>query len=149
MEVLALEYENKFEDRNLEINRLKEELRLTKDKLKLEKEKLEEVSFLKIYDHKARRIMSLITGKEFDKLAEVFNVEFDVSDESLVFNKLHEYPTAPNFPIALAGLPMYFSYFNSQPEFTEVGYFLYDSDRKYEIHFHFGKKREFKFVSSE
>ncbi|MBE4909942.1 hypothetical protein IMZ08_18050 [Bacillus luteolus] len=150
MEVLASEYETKIEEKNGEINKLKEELRLTKDELKQEKEKLEESSVdLQIYDHKARRIMSLITEKDFDKLANEFNVDFEVSDESLVFNKLRDYPTAPAFPIAIAGLPMYFAYYNHQPEFTEVGYFLYDSERKYDIHFHFGKNKEFEYVSSE
>ncbi len=151
VEALTADYETKIEAKNNEITKLYEELSDIKVELEQEKAKVENVSVqLQYYDHKARRIMRLIAEKEFDGLKNEFHVDFEVIDEHVSFSNITDYLTIPSLPIEIADFPMYMAFYNPQPEFTEVGYFLYDNDleRKYDIHFHFGKDKEFKFVTT-
>ncbi|WP_096154030.1 hypothetical protein [Bacillus sp. FJAT-45066] len=146
-ESLILKYQAQINEKNIEISNLEEELRLINDELEQEKKNQEK---LQIFDHKARNIMKHIANNEFDKLRSEFDVNFEVIDGKVNFGELSDF----YFPIEIAGLPMYFNFYNPQPDSTEVGYFLYGydqngSERKYDIHFRFGKNNEFLYVGTE
>ncbi|QOR64794.1 hypothetical protein IM538_13100 [Cytobacillus suaedae] len=146
-EYLILKYQTQIDEKNIEITNLEEELRLINDELAQERKNQEK---LQIFDHKARNIMKHIANNEFGKLRSEFDVDFEVIDGKVNFGELSDY----YFPIEIAGLPMYFKYYNPQSDSTEVGYFLYGydqngSERKYDIHFRFGKNNEFLYVGSE
>ncbi len=146
-ESLTLEYQTQIEEKNIEIRNLEEELRLINDELEQEKKYREE---LQIFDHKARNIMRHIANNEFDTLKSEFDVDFEVIDGKINFGELNDF----YFPTEIAGLPMYFNFYNPQPDSTELGYFLYGydengSERKYDIHFRFGKYNEFLYVVTE
>ncbi|RFB18577.1 hypothetical protein DZB84_06625 [Bacillus sp. HNG] len=147
---LTLEYETQIEKKNVEINMLKDELILVNYELEQEKKNREK---LQIFDHKARNIMNYIAKNEFDKIRSDFDVELEVIDGKIYFDELSDSPIE-HFPTEIAGLPMYFNFYNPQTDFTEVGYFLYGynqygSETKYDIHFRFGKKDEFIYVGTE
>ncbi|THE11392.1 hypothetical protein E1I69_15175 [Bacillus timonensis] len=148
---LALKYETQIEEKDLEISMLKDELILVKYELEQEKKNREK---LQIFDHNARNIMNYIAQNEFDKIRSEFDVELEVIDGKLYFDELADAPVEQYFPTEIAGLPMYFSFYNPQNDFTEVGYFLYGynqygSETKYDIHFRFGKEDEFMYVGTE
>ncbi|RXI96648.1 hypothetical protein DS745_23400 [Anaerobacillus alkaliphilus] len=151
VKALTADYESKIEAKNNEITKLHEELSVIKVELEQEKAKVENVSVqLQHFDHKARRIMNLIAENNFDEFKNEFHVDFEVIDELVSFVNISEYLSVPSLPIEIAEFPMYMAFYNPQPEFTEVGYFLYDNEleRKYDIHFHFDKDRKFKFVTT-
>ncbi|UCZ51758.1 hypothetical protein LGQ02_12895 [Bacillus shivajii] len=139
VEVLVLEYEAKFADQNKQISKLEEELKLAE----YEKEQLVDISGLQRLDHSARSVMRLIDEEEFEELKSEYNVDFEVEDEKIYFEELDDHFY---FPPKIAGLPMYFAYYNPQDEGSEVGYFIYDHDRKYDIIFKYSKDNEFKYV---
>ena len=149
---LTTEYEIQLEEKDKEISKLREEIRQVNNELEQEKKKLRD-SFdeFVIFDHKARNIIGHIANKEFEKLLSEYDVDFEVINEKIYFKKLGN--TETFFPIEIASFPMYFNFYNSQSEFTEVGYFMYGydqygSERKYDIHFKFGKNDEFQYVGT-
>ncbi|MFT4417239.1 hypothetical protein ACLM5H_25745 [Fredinandcohnia humi] len=150
-EKLVLEYETQIKEKNIEISKLKEELILISNELKKERKNREE---LQLFDHKSRNIMRHIANKDFDKLRNEFDVDHEVLDGKIYFGELSNSPIESYFPTEIAEFPMYYKFYNPQPEFTEVGYFLYGydqygSERKYDIHFRFGKNNEFMYVATE
>ncbi|MEH7524799.1 hypothetical protein V7149_16210 [Bacillus sp. JJ1503] len=149
-----MEYEAQLEEKDIEISKLKEELKLISDELNKERTKLTDAfSNLSKFDHKSRLILKHIANNEFDKLRSEFDVNFEVIDEKIYFAELNDAPKERYFPKEIAGLPMYLQFYLPQPENTQVGYFLYGydqygSERKYEIVFLFGNNEEFKYVGT-
>ncbi|RXJ04568.1 hypothetical protein DS745_04065 [Anaerobacillus alkaliphilus] len=134
----------------MEIRELTEELSFVKDQLEKQTKQLVNISGdIQVLDHKERRIMSLIVDQEYDQIRDEYSVDFEVIDGKIYFDRLSDYDYYYYFPTELAGLPMYFYMYNPNPEFTQVGYFLYDDDRKYDIHFHFENNNEFTYVATE
>ncbi|WP_449536425.1 hypothetical protein [Ferdinandcohnia sp. Marseille-Q9671] len=150
-ESLTLEYETKIEKKDDEIRKLKEEVKRINDQLEQERKNQEK---LQVFDHKARNIMGHIANHDFDKLKNEFDVNLEVIDGKIYFSELSKSSIGSYFPTEIAKFPMYFNFYNPQPDSTEVGYFLYgydqhNTERKYDIHFRFGKDDEFMYVGTD
>jgi ribosomal protein L25 (general stress protein Ctc) len=126
-----------------EMKRMESELESLKKENEFLKSQLVDYSAnLQRLDHTSRKIIKLISQKKFGELKSEFSVEFDVEDNKVLFKGFEDSPVS----VELSHLPMYFVYYNPQAEQSEVGYFLYDAERKYSIVFVFGKEKEFKHI---
>lgn len=126
-----------------EIQSLKEELKLVKVENKSLEQKLADFSSdLQLYDRFARNIMDMILDKNYEGLKSDYGAKFKEQEGNIIFDGLDDVP----FPVEFAELPMYFGYYNPQNEFTEIAYYLYDTDRKYQIVYKFDKSNSLEHI---
>ena len=140
---LVSQYETLINEQQETILELEKELEQIKAEYELMKRELADYTVgLQFFDINSRKIMQLIYNNQYEKLKKDYNVEFEVKDGSINFTSLKDAP----FPVALAGLPMSFAFYNKQPESTEIGYYLDDNDKRYLVAFLYGKDNSFKHI---
>ncbi|CAG9620358.1 hypothetical protein [Sutcliffiella rhizosphaerae] len=96
------------------------------------KEKIENFSGdVQNLDHKSRNIIELLTEGKFDKVKTDFGTDVELTEDNIFVFTDHEEPSYINAD--LASLPMYFIYYNPQPNSFDIGYHVYGGEEGQEF----------------
>ncbi|MFE7060935.1 hypothetical protein ACFVAD_02135 [Sutcliffiella sp. NPDC057660] len=113
---------------DLETSEIRKEIEQVRNENQLLKDKIKNFSSnIQNLDHQSRNIVELIEEGDLDRIKTEYGVDIKVSEEDEVIVEGSEDTFDGPYYITtdLASLPMYFVYYNPQPESMEIGYHVY------------------------
>lgn len=121
---------------NLKTSNLRKEIEQVRNENQLLKDKIQSFSSnIQNLDHQSRNIIELIEKGDLDSIKTEYGVGIIISEENEVIVEGDENTLEGPYYITtdLTSLPMYFVYYNPQPESLEIGYHVYGGEEGQEF----------------
>ncbi|MCM3617709.1 hypothetical protein M3936_08955 [Sutcliffiella horikoshii] len=121
---------------DLETTNLRKEIEQVRNENQLLKDKIQNFSSnIQNLDHQSRNLIELIEKGDLDTIKTEYGINIKISKENQVIVEGDENKLDGSFYITsdLASLPMYFVYYNPQPESLEIGYHVYGGEEGQEF----------------